>query len=389
MTRPRPPLVVIAGALAQKPGEGGHAWVPLQWVLGFQRLGWDVLFLDRLEPEASVDATGRRCPADASVNVEYFTGLMARFGLDGAFSLVCEGGARCIGLSRREVLDRTRRAAFLLNIMGFFTDEEILGSARRRVFLDIDPGFGQMWRDLGLADLFRGHDDFVTIGANIGRPDCAIPSCGLTWIPTAPIVVSSLWETAAAGGDAFTSIASWRGRYAPVEYGGRTYGLRVHEFRKFVDLPRLSGQRFEVALRIDPAETRDLTLLADHRWTLVNPDVVARDPWCYQQFIRDSKAEFSVAKNIYVDTNSGWVSDRSLCYLASGRPVLTQDTGLGRSYPTGEGLLTFRTMDEALAGVEALSSDYARHAHAARALVGEYFDSSKVLARLLTRLDAA
>ena len=389
-TLTRAPTVVVAGALAQKPAQGGHSWVPLQYVLGFRQLGWEVLFLDRLEPDGSIDASGCRCPVDSSVNLEYFRTLMARFGLNDASALVCDGGARFIGLSRREVLERTRQSAFLLNIMGFLTDDEILGCAARRVFLDIDPGFGQMWHDLGLADLFRGHDDFVTIGGNVGSPDCAIPTCGLAWIPTAPLVSSSHWQAdGSSPRESFTSIASWRGRYGPVEYRGKTYGLRVHEFRKFVELPRLSGRPFEVALRIDPAETKDLRLLADNGWRLADPDVVARDPWEYRRYIQGSKAEFSIAKNIYVDTNSGWLSDRSVCYLASGRPVLTQDTGIGRRYPTGEGLLTFRTLDEAVAGVEELSADYPRHARAARALVDEYFDSDTVLTHLLASLGVA
>ena len=389
-TTPRAGTVVIAGALAQKPGQGGHSWVPLQYALGFRRLGWDVLFLDRLESDASVDDTGAPCVIDASVNLRYFADLMTRFGLDGAHALICDGGARFIGLSRAEVVERTRRSAFLLNIMGFLTDEEILGSAPRRVFLDIDPGFGQMWRALGLADLFSGHDDFVTVGGNIGQPDCDIPTCGLTWIPSPPLVASDYWNAGdARPGEHFTSVASWRGRYAPVEYHGRIYGLRVHEFRKFAELPRLTGRSFEIALRIDPVETRDLALLANNGWRLVDPAVVARDTMSYRDYVRGSKAEFSVAKNIYVETNSGWLSDRSVCYLASGKPVVTQETGISRQYPTGEGLLTFRTLDDATAGIEAASRDYQRHARAARALVDEYFDSGKVLTRLLGKLGVA
>ncbi|CAA9312286.1 MAG: hypothetical protein AVDCRST_MAG93-5302, partial [uncultured Chloroflexia bacterium] len=334
--------VVIAGSLAQRPRIGGHTWVFLQYLLGFKRLGWDVLFLDRLEPDMCVDAAGRPCPLDRSVNLHYFMEIMQRFGLNGAFALVYNNGERFVGLSRRQVLERTKDSAFLLNFMGYLTDEEILGRAPRRVFLDIDPGFGQMWQDLGLADLFQGHDDFVTIGENIGHPACTIPSCGLKWIVTPQPVVLDYWQPrVAASGDWFTSIASWRGAYGPVEYRGETYGLRVHEFRKFASLPRLSGRLFQSALDIHPAEVNDLALLTANGWSLVDPQVVAGDPWTYQAYIQGSKAEFMVAKNIYVQANSGWFSDRSICYLASGKPVLAQDTGLGRLYPTGEGLLTF------------------------------------------------
>ena len=176
--------VIVAGSLAQRPGHGGHAWVFLQYLLGFRRLGWDVLFLDRLEPEVCVDETGRPAPLEASWNLAYLPEVMQRYGLGDAFSVACDRGRRDIGLSRAEVVRQADRAAFVLNVMGYLSDPEILGRPSRRVFLDIDPGFGQMWRELGLADPFVGHDDYVTIGENIGQPCCTIPTCGLTWITT-------------------------------------------------------------------------------------------------------------------------------------------------------------------------------------------------------------
>jgi hypothetical protein len=284
--------------------------------------------------------------------------------------------------------------------MGFLDDEEILGGAPRRVFLDIDPGFGQMWRELGLADLFVGHDDYLTIGENIGQPDCHIPTCGLDWITTCQPVVLDHWapdrntaDRVSPGGDSpgkfFTSIASWRGAYEPVVYKGVTYGLRVHEFRNFAALPRLTGRPFQLALDIHAAERHDRALLDANGWSLVEPGRVAADPWAYQGYIQRSKAEFMVAKNMYVQSNSGWFSDRSICYLASGKPVLVQDTGVRDRYQTGRGLLLFTTLDEALHGVEALCCHYASHAAAARTIAGDYFDSDKVLSRLLAKLAIA
>ena len=156
--------MVLAGSLAQRPRHGGHTWVLLQYLLGFRRLGWDVLFLDRLEPEMCVDAADQPCRFEESLNLRYFLKVMEGFGLSGAFSLIYDRGERFVGLSRERVLERTGSSAFLMNVMGFLDDEEILSCAPRRVFLDIDPGFGQMWRALGLAEPFRGHDDYVTIG---------------------------------------------------------------------------------------------------------------------------------------------------------------------------------------------------------------------------------
>jgi hypothetical protein len=229
----------------------------------------------------------------------------------------------------------------------------------------------------------------VTVGENIGGPDCTIPTCGLEWITTPQPVVLELWPPRADGGERFTSVASWRGPFGPIDYGGRTYGLRVHEFRKFAKLPSLSRQSFEIALDIDPAEVDDLALLRDNGWSLVDPDAVAGDPWAYRRYVQGSMAELMIAKNMYVESRSGWFSDRSICYLASGKPVLAQETGFTRFHPAGEGLLAFETLEEALAGAEEISGDYERHARAARALAEERFDSRKVLRRLLERLGAA
>jgi hypothetical protein len=382
--------VVVAGSLAQKPWHGGHSWVFLQYLLGFKRLGYDVLFLDRLEPEMCRDADGGPCPVDRSANLACFREIMARFDLGGAYAVICDRGERFLGVGRREVLERTRRSVLLLNVMGFLAEEEILAAASRRVFLDIDPGFGQMWRELGLADPFGGHDRFVTIGQNIGRPGCDVPTCGLTWITTAQPVVLEQWPvTPAPTGARFTSVASWRGAYAPVEYRGKRYGLRAHEMRRFAALPRLSGHPFEIALDLHPADGKDRALLEENGWALVDPRAVAGDPWAYRRYIQGSAAELTIAKNMYVQSRSGWFSDRSICYLASGKPVLAQDTGLAGHYPIGEGLLTFTTLDEALLGVEELASDREGHAQAARSLAEEYFASDRVLGRLLAELGVA
>jgi hypothetical protein len=379
--------VVVSGSLAQRPGHGGHAWVFLQYLLGFRRLGYDVLFLDRIDPDASRDAVGAPCPPRESVGYRFLADLMGRFGLAGDFAVSCDGGRDCLGLDRREVLRRVRRSALLLNVMGFCNDADVLAAAPRRVFLDIDPGFPQMWRELGLSDLFRGHDQFVTIGLNVGREGCEVPTCGLEWVTTPQPIVLEHWpvrEPKPAG--PVTSVCTWRGDWGGVEYRGKVYGLRVHEFRKFVSLPRRSGRAFELAVDIHPAETKDVALLDDNGWKRVEPLAAAGDPCSYQQYIARSAAEFMVAKNMYVDTRGGWFSDRSICYLASGRPVLAQETGIRDLFPTGSGLLTFSTPDEAAAEVEEVFGDYARHAHAARAVAEECFDSDKVLRRLLDKL---
>lgn len=382
--------IVFAGSLAQKPHQGGHTWVFLQYLLGFRRLGWDVLFLDRLESEMCVDASGAPCPVEESTNLRYLRDVMRAFALEDAFSVACDKGERFIGLSREEVLARVRRAATLINVMGFFSDAEILAAARHRVFFDIDPGFGQMWRELGLHDPYHGYDRYVTVGENVGRPCCAVPTCGIAWTATRQPIVLEHWPPSAPAPESrFTSIGAWRGPYGPIEYDGRTYGLRAHEFRKFMPLPSLTRESFEVALDIHAAETSDLALLSKGGWRLVEPTKIAHSPEAYRAYIAASKAEFMVAKNMYVQSNSGWFSDRSICYLASGKPVLAEDTGLAGLYPLGRGLLVFSTLEEAVAGVEEIAGSYERHCRAAREIAEEYFDSDTVLARLLQTLGVA
>jgi hypothetical protein len=306
--------------------------------------------------------------------------------LERSFALLFDAGRRSFGLTRSELIERTSQAPLLLNVMGFLDDDEVLAASPRRVFLDIDPGFPQMWRELGLADPFAGHDRFVTIAERIGQPDCSIPTCGLEWLTTRQPVVLEEWPVQRNSRDVFTSVGVWRGPYAPVQYRGATYGLRVHEFRKFAALPSLCGSRFEAALEIHPNDHRDHALLARHDWNLVEPMSVVGDPFAYRRYIASSKAELMVAKGMYVHTNSGWISDRSACYLASGKPVLAQDTHLARVVPCGKGLITFSTLDDAVEGAEEIERNYSVHAQAARQLAEECFESGRVLRRLLEQL---
>jgi hypothetical protein len=361
--------IVVCGAVAQKPAQPGHTWQFLQYLLGFRRLGFDVLFIDQIGD-----------PAHSGVG--YVRQILDRFDVDWT---IAHKGHRHSGLSRHDTLAWVRSADLLLNVMGFCTDEELLAAARWRVFFDTDPGFGQMWHALGLADLFTGHDAFLTIGERIGAPDCSVPTCGLRWETTRQPVVLAEWPTAPAPAEVLTfgSIATWRGAYAPIEYGGRRYGLRAHEFRRFADLPRITGRPFELALDIHPSDAADRQLLEEGGFKLRDPRLVTATLDGYRDYVRSAWAELMVAKEMYVASRSGWFSERSACYLASGRPVLAQDTGLDGLIPTGEGVLTFTDLDEAVDGVEAIARDWPRHARAARELAGAYFDSDLVLGRLL------
>jgi hypothetical protein len=368
--------VVVAGSLAQAHGRGGHAWVLLNHLLGFRQLGWEVFFLDRLTDGGD----------DPAAQLRYLADVMGAFGLERSYAVLDERGRCAVGDDDclRDLLDRCE---LLLNVNGFLTDEDLLARPAMRAFLDIDPGFWQIWKELGLHDALVAHDRYVTIGENVGEPGCAVPAAGVEWIKTRQPIVLEEWTVAPPAFDApLSSVAAWRGPFAPLEYGGQRYGLRVHEFRRFGDLPNTIDQSFEIALDIDAGDAADRELLERGGWSLRSPAAVAGDPWRYREYVRSSKAEIGIAKEMYVRSRSGWFSDRSVAYLASGRPVLAQDTGLSPTYRGGEGLLLFDDPAGARQRVAELNSDYAAHCVAAREIAERLFDAAVVLPELIRAL---
>lgn len=376
-----PDLVAVAGSVAQRPGRGGHAWVFLQYLLGFRHLGYEVLFLDRLTPAMH---PGEEWPPREPV--EWLGGVMERHGLGGDYCLLLgEDGGDSVGMKREEALARVRRSTLLLDVMGFLEDEELLAAAPRTAYLDIDPGFPQMWQELGLHRSFGAHDAYATVGLRVGKEGSLVPACGLEWFPTPQPVVLEQWP-ATPPGDAYTSVGSWRGPFEPIEFAGERFGLRAHQLRRFAQLPAAVDVPLELALDIDEADAGDAERLRAGGWRLVAPDQVAADTDDYRRYVQNSRAEVGIAKDIYVRSRGGWLSDRSLCYLASGKPVLAQATGYELEVETGSGLLSFAGEDEAAAGIEAIEGDYGRHSHAARELARERFGSDRVLTELLEAL---
>jgi hypothetical protein len=268
-------------------------------------------------------------------------------------------------------------------------DEELKGRIPLRVYLDLDPVFNQLWHAAeGIDVRFEGHTHFVTVGLNVGQPGCIVPTCGRVWTTTLQPVVLEEWPRAREiEFDALTTIANWRG-YGSVEFGGVFYGQKAHSLRQFMSLPTLTTEKFVLALAIHADETKDLAALEMNGWRLLNPQSVTHTPDAYRRFIQGSKAEFGIAKSGYAAARSGWFSDRSVCYLASGRPVVTQETGWSRVLPTGDGLFAFETCEDVLASIEALNQNYARHSQAARDVAVEYFASDRVLRRLLREVGA-
>jgi hypothetical protein len=276
-----------------------------------------------------------------------------------------------------------------MNISGMLADPALVEPIPIRVYLDLDPAFNQLWHAADGLDVgFDGHTHFVTIGQAIGRPECRVPTCGRTWIGTPQPIVLDQWPVAdRIAHDAFTTVGNWRG-YGSITHEGVFYGQKAHALRQFLSLPTRTDERFLLALAIHPAEVADLARLAAEGWSLLDPSLVASTPDRYRRFVQFSKAEFGIAKSGYAAARCGWFSDRSICYLASGRPVVAQETGFSDFLPTGNGLFAFETEDDALSGVEAIARDYARHARAARGLAEDCFDAEKVLPRLLAQIGA-
>jgi len=233
---------------------------------------------------------------------------------------------------------------------------------------------------------FDRHNFFFTVGQNVGTPEFTVPTRGIDWHPIVPPVVLDQWpphidETY----QRISTIADWRGSQDAV-FEGVYYGGKRDEFIRFLNVPLEVQPRIELALFISQREYEDLRLLAQHKWHIEDPVFWAGDPHSYREFIQFSRAEFSVAKHGYVQSNSGWISDRTVCYLASGKPALVQSTGFEGRLPTGKGLLTFRTVEEAIAGIQAINDDYLAHCHAARQIAEAYCNSDIVLGAMLEQV---
>jgi hypothetical protein len=376
--------ILFSGMMAADLHQGGAIWAVLQYVLGLARLGHEVYFVEPV-PHAALRPAGASLAL--SENAAFFRQVAADFGLERSAALVIAGTDETAGLTYAELREVARRANLLINISGMLTDQELIGNIACRVYLDLDPAFNQLWHAVqGIEMRFAGHTHFVTIGRAIGEPDCPVPTCSLSWIKTMQPILLEHWPVAGRiVYDGLTTVGNWRG-YGSVEHEGVLFGQKAHSLREYMTLPRQTSEKFMPALAIDKGEVRDLAALAEHGWHVLDPARLAATPASYQEFIQGSKAEFGIAKSGYVAARCGWFSDRSVCYLASGRPVIAQETGFSRFLPTGAGLFAFTNPAEALAAIDEMNVDYAFHARAARKLAEERFDSDIVLSQLLQNL---
>jgi hypothetical protein len=382
------PTAIVSGALANKPFNGGEAWVRLSWILGLARLGFDVHFVEQISSEACVDDAGRPAEFGDSANRAYFDSVIAAFGLQSQAGLLCDGGEQCHGLDLSELTEAAAGADVLFDISGHLTIEPLRRGPRTSVYVDLDPGFTQAWHaDGSLGFQLGGHDRYVTVGLNVGGRAWPIPAEGIEWLPTLPPVVLGEWEGQPSPTEPvrFTTVATWRSPYGAVQIEGRRTNLKHHQMRRMIELPeRVDGAVFEIALDIHPDDSADLEALRAHGWQVVEPRQVAASPQAYREYVRLSGAEFSVAQGVYAEAGSGWLSDRTGAYLACGRPALVQDTGLADTLPLGEGLLSFASLDQAIAEAERIATDPIAHSEAARRFAEEHLDSDLVLGRLLS-----
>jgi hypothetical protein len=383
--------IIVTGYAATYP-VGGATWDYLQYVLGFKRLGHRVYYLEDTG-RWTWDVTQNTFSDDASSNAAYLAKCIAALDPELAHNWALRDvHGQYYGMSQAQVARLCRETDVFINYSGCCILREEYMACRTKVYLDSDPLYNQAGiidyvhgtadnKTRWAVDCMRQHDKFVSFGESIGRPHCAIPTALFVWQPTRQPIVLDCWEKPGpAVRDVCTTVMSWQPDGGSVTVNGVVYGGKHAEFGKFINLPRRTPQVFELAIGggLPPVD-----LLRQHGWHVIDAYTVSPDPWKYREYICTSKAEFSVAKQAYVATRSGWFSCRSACYLAAGKPVVVQDTGFSEHLPTGEGLLAFSTEDEALEAIERINRDYQRHAVAASRLAREYFDSQRVLQAFL------
>lgn len=355
--------VVVAAAVANRHRLGGSMWVRRSWATALQHLGFDVFLLDELSLDGRSEAFGE---------------ATKELGVAGALL----EGDKVHGRDLQELHERLDDAALLINLSGHLRNRELLRRPRVRAFVDLDPGYTQIWHarghDVGLA----GHDHYFSVGTNVGTPSWTLPSGEIDWRPVRQPVVLEDWPVSDGEFTSFSTVGSWRGPFGPVEWNGRSYGPKAHQFRRFATLPKTVGLPFEAALAIDAADARDRERLESGGWQLRDPGDVATTA-AFARYVSTSGAEFSPAQDVYVSTSSGWFSDRTVRYLASGRPAVVQNTGLEQALPLGDGLLAFGTVREAADCARDVVARYPTHREAARAIAEEFFSPQAALAPLL------
>jgi hypothetical protein len=391
----RKPRIIVTGFVGLFP-YGGVAWDYLQYVVGLRALGWDAIYLE----DTGVWPVYQHGDLDCSQTVGHVAATMERFGLAERWAYRDELSGGCFGLSETALRDFCRTADAFLNVSCSARLREEYAAIPVRALVDTDPMFTQIQylsgKSLtggpsGMRALVENHTHRFTFGGNIGSPDCQIPTLGLKWHPTRPPVVLELWSvsdppTAASPG--YSTVMNWS-VVDDVTFEGDRWGQKSEEFMRFLQLPRRVPEiPLALAVGQTPETPFPVGAVGGAGWNVLDPAVCAYDASSYHGFIVASRGEFSVAKQTYVKANTGWFSCRSVCYLAAGRPVVTQDTTWSRLMPNGRGLLAFRDEETAVEALRRVEADPKLHARAARAIAEEHFDSRRVLGEMLAHMEA-
>jgi len=365
--------ILFAGIIARYPF-GGVTWCSLMYLLGLRALGHEVFYIEDTG-ECVYDPILNTRATDPIYGTTYINNALAPHGLGDRWSFVNYDGSYH-GRSADEVREYAAGADLFINLSGgswFWRDE--YARITHKVFVDSDPAFTQLAIAKAVpwyVEFFKRYSHLFTFGANIGTSACSVPVGDFVWNHTWQPITLADWRAGVPPGTDFSTVMTWQ-----IESFTDVGGNKDQEFIKYLDLPSRTPQPFKLAVNGPQA------LLREHGWSTVSAMEASRTLWEYRDFIHHSKAEFGVAKHTYVSTHSGWFSDRTECYLASSRPALVQDTGWTAHLPSGDGLLSFSSFDEALAGIDRINSDYDRHARRALEVAREHFDADRVLPRLL------
>ena len=398
-----PRRIVIVGTMASLP-YAGMAWMTMQIVVGLRRIGHDVYYFETTSTWP-FDPVQNTREGDGAYALSYLVQLAERFDLKDRWAYRRSySDKQWFGLARSRAEELLAKADAVLNIAGAtrFAEEEL--RVGRLIYFGTDPVIHEISYASGSEEtrqIIDEHDDVVTYGENIGRLDCPIPALPRLRARTRQPILLDHWAAGPSRRSEFTTVCNWRQGGRDVHFRGKTFHWSKHlEFLKFIELPLRVREPVELAMGLvgpithGPGEAvpalglfaDELSLLQTNCWKLADAHCFSTDPWAYRDYIVSSRGEFTVARDLNVRLRSGWFSERSACYLAGGRPVITQDTGFGKYLPTGEGLFAFNSMEEIVAACEAIRSDYVRHSRAARAIAEEYFRAETVLEKVLCDL---
>jgi hypothetical protein len=382
---PRRGTVIVLGIMVFYP-LAGVTYQFLHYLLGLRRLGFDVYYMEDTLADV-YDPVINDYTSDASRNISAIQRVLEGHGFGGQWAYRTPGD-EWVGMSREEVMRVCGKADACLNVTGAHELRPEHMTIPRRLYVESDPFAAQVRvakSDQKTINFLDPHTHFFTFGESVGRPECSVPVARYTWQPTSQPVYLDIWrpEPSAPPGRCYTTITTWHNKGEGLEWQGEHYyWTKDREFRKFLDLPRHRAVPMEMAASVDDSVR---SLLHEHGWANVDSLPISSDVDAYRRYIQSSRAEFTVARDQYVRPRTGWFSDRTVCYLAAGRPAITQATGFEDHMPTGRGLFAFRTMDDILTAIDSIESDYPGHCRAALEVAESHFGSDVILKSLLAR----